>query len=218
MEVSPVVICAIAVVILLFAERQGDQGLRAKAKTLASCAFLAFASTNLDDSAPTRFVIVAQILSLVGDVLLLAPRGPLFLAGILAFLCAHVAYIGAFLGIGVSLPAAGLAAVLLAPAGFAAWRWLGPHTGSLKPAVLAYLLIISCMVVGACGALAQNPGPPRGLLLLAAWMFLFSDLAVARERFVAKGFTNKLWGLPLYYAAQILFAVSISWILASEGP
>jgi hypothetical protein len=38
--------------------------------------------------------------------------------------------------------------------------------------------------------------------------FYLSDLAVARDRFVARAFVNRLWGLPLYYAAQILFAVS----------
>ena len=38
--------------------------------------------------------------------------------------------------------------------------------------------------------------------------FFVSDLAVAREQFVSEGFVNKTWGLPLYYAAQLLFAVS----------
>ena len=45
--------------------------------------------------------------------------------------------------------------------------------------------------------------------LVAALLFYLSDLAVARERFVAPGRTNRLWGLPTYYVAQILFALSI---------
>jgi len=46
----------------------------------------------------------------------------------------------------------------------------------------------------------------RVLLLTGALMFLVSDLAVARDRFVAQGFINRLWGLPLYYAAQLVLA------------
>ena len=40
--------------------------------------------------------------------------------------------------------------------------------------------------------------------------FYLSDLAVARDRFVSPGFANALWGLPLYYVAQLLFAYSAS--------
>ena len=35
---------------------------------------------------------------------------------------------------------------------------------------------------------------------------------MARDRFVAPGFDNRLWGLPLYYGAQIWFA-----LLAAPG-
>ncbi len=40
-------------------------------------------------------------------------------------------------------------------------------------------------------------------------MFTVSDIAVVRDRFVTTGFVNRLWGLPLYYAAQLLIAWSI---------
>jgi len=36
--------------------------------------------------------------------------------------------------------------------------------------------------------------------------FLASDLAVARDRFVAAGASNRIVGLPLYYLAQLGFA------------
>jgi hypothetical protein len=35
-----------------------------------------------------------------------------------------------------------------------------------------------------------------------------SDLFVARDRFVQPGFVNRLLGLPLYYAAQAMLAIS----------
>ena len=38
--------------------------------------------------------------------------------------------------------------------------------------------------------------------------FYLSDLAVGLDRFVRRSFTYRAWGLPLYYAAQLLFAAS----------
>ena len=43
--------------------------------------------------------------------------------------------------------------------------------------------------------------------MAAAVAFYLSDVSVARDRFVAPGFGNRIWGLPLYYAAQLLFAL-----------
>jgi hypothetical protein len=47
---------------------------------------------------------------------------------------------------------------------------------------------------------------------VGAVAFAVSDLSVARERFVHKSFTNLVWGLPLYYAAQQTLAAS-TWSL-----
>ena len=46
-------------------------------------------------------------------------------------------------------------------------------------------------------------------LALAAAGFALSDVSVARDRFGRESFLNRLWGLPLYYGAQCLFAVSV---------
>ena len=48
--------------------------------------------------------------------------------------------------------------------------------------------------------------------MTAAVAFYLSDVSVARDRFVAPGFGNRIWGLPLYYAAQLLFALSTGWL------
>jgi uncharacterized membrane protein YhhN len=47
------------------------------------------------------------------------------------------------------------------------------------------------------------------VLYAGAALFYLSDLAVARQRFVAPGFENKLIGLPLYYAGQLLLASAV---------
>jgi uncharacterized membrane protein YhhN len=46
--------------------------------------------------------------------------------------------------------------------------------------------------------------------VIGACAFFASDLAVARERFVVHSVANKLWGLPAYYAGQLLLAWSIA--------
>jgi hypothetical protein len=46
-------------------------------------------------------------------------------------------------------------------------------------------------------------------VLIGAVAFYVSDLAVARQRFVRQQVLNRLWGLPLYYGAQLLLASSI---------
>jgi hypothetical protein len=42
-----------------------------------------------------------------------------------------------------------------------------------------------------------------------ALLFYLSDLAVARDRFVRPGLANRLVGLPLYYAGQVLLALAL---------
>ena len=71
--------------------------------------------------------------------------------------------------------------------------------------VLAYVGVISTMLVAASATWGTAPGP---LILIGAWGFALSDLAVARHQFVRPGFVNRLWGLPLYYAAQLALAAT----------
>ncbi|MCA9573682.1 MAG: hypothetical protein KC656_37880, partial [Myxococcales bacterium] len=84
------------------------------------------------------------------------------------------------------------------------WRWIGGHTGRLRVPVMAYIGVITAMVALATGVWAGVPG---GLgLFVAAVLFFCSDLFVARQRFLVATPWNRYVGLPLYYAAQVVFA------------
>ena len=84
-------------------------------------------------------------------------------------------------------------------------RWLWPHLPhNLRPPVVAYVIAISLMVVLASGTIAATGWQ----LVVGAVVFAASDIFVARERFVSSSVANRLWGLPLYYAAQLIFALS----------
>jgi uncharacterized membrane protein YhhN len=183
------------------------------AKPIAAAGFLgtAIASGALD-SAYGQWILAGLVLSFFGDVLLI-PRDakPAFLAGLVSFLLGHVAYTGAFALRGLDLTATAVAALPVAGASMIALRYLWPHVQARAPKlqwpVLAYMAVISTMLVCAAGTVGKGSNP---LILVGAIAFYVSDLAVARQRFVAQSFTNKLWGLPLYFGAQLLLAATVA--------
>lgn len=199
---------ALATAALIEAERLGHLPSRVVTKTLASTCFVVQAWLA---GAPTAgaiggWLLLALGLSMAGDLFLLSRDKRAFLAGLVAFLLGHVAYVGLFVALGVALPGAVLAGTGLGFVGLAVYRWLAPKAGRLARPVAAYVVVISCMVTAAAGAAWAQPDPVRLGLLGAALAFWASDLCVARDRFVAPGWTNRLVGLPLYYGAQLAFA------------
>lgn len=202
--------CGLGVAALVLAEWRHSSPGRWIAKPLASTAFVGVAlAVGAPESPYGRAVLAGLALSLVGDVLLV-PRAELaFRAGLFSFLLAHVAYAAAFVGRGVALDAALAAAAGLAVVAVFVGRWLWPHVPArLRPPVVAYILAISAMVALAVGTVAARGRPA---ILAGALAFFLSDLAVARDRFVAQGFSNRLWGLPLYYGAQLVLAWTTGW-------
>jgi uncharacterized membrane protein YhhN len=202
---------AVALGVLLLAEWRGWRAGVWVAKPLASTGFLVLAlAAGATGSAWGRAVLVALGLSWLGDVLLI-PKGAraAFLAGLASFLLAHLAYAVAFALRGVEPAACAVAALGLAGPLWVAARWLWPHVPArMRPPVVAYGAAITGMLVMALGS---RGFPGQVVIALGASAFFVSDLAVARERFVAPGLGNKLWGLPLYYGGQLALAVSVAY-------
>lgn len=200
----------IAVAALLAFEFRGLRAGVCLAKPLASAGFLGAALAAGALATPYgRAIGFGLALSALGDVLLLA-RGAErpFRLGLASFLLAHLVYAAAFLGRGMRPGVAAVAALAAVAAAALALRWLGPHVPSaMRVPVRAYVVVISAMLVCAAGAVASPRGPT---ILLGAGLFYVSDLAVARERFVASSFWNRAWGLPVYYAGQLLLAASVA--------
>lgn len=204
----PVAVCAAAVCLLLLAEWRDSRTGVCLAKPLASACFLWTAlASGATGSAYGRLVLLGLALCACGDVLLI-PResARAFQAGIGSFLLAHVAYLAGFLWLGASATALLVSGVVLAGLAWSLLRWLGPHLGDFRTPVRVYVAVIMLMVACAVGAAAAGASAlaPVGALAFAA-----SDVSVARDRFVAAGFVNAAWGLPLYYAAQLLLAGSV---------
>jgi uncharacterized membrane protein YhhN len=161
-----------------------------------------------------HWIFTGLVLSFFGDVFLLASERPaLFLAGLGSFLAGHVAYAAAFVVHGVEPLPSALAALALVPIALAVWRWLRPHLPrEMVAAVLAYVVVICTMEALATGATFAAGLDPRGggpLMAAGATLFWISDLAVARRQFVDPSPASAVWGLPLYYAGQVLLALSV---------
>lgn len=203
---------ALCVAILLVGEVRDVAWLRVASKVPASLGFIVYGwqCGALDGHADGLALFVALWLCAFGDWFLLSREKKPFLAGIGSFLLGHVGYLVAFMLMGVSLPAFGLATVVLGGFAFGVWRWVGPHAGALKPAVAAYIVVISLMVAASVGSVALEASPRRLTLVAGAVLFFLSDLCVARDRFVSPGPNNRMIGLPLYYAGQLLFAAAAS--------
>jgi uncharacterized membrane protein YhhN len=175
-------------------------------KMLASTGFIAIAlSVGAVDSSFGRLVLVALALSWVGDLLLTYTARSAFLAGLVAFLLGHVAYVIAFGSLGVSIPVIVGVAVAVAILDVFVWRWLAPHVGDMAGPVAAYVAVISVMVLMAFGAFGSGA---TWMIPLGATLFFVSDMLVARNQFVSPDIVNRVWGLPLYFGAQILLALS----------
>ncbi len=201
------VVVTVAVAGLVAAERRGSWMWRGVCKPIASTAFVALGGLTGGMASPYgRCVMVALALGWLGDVLLLGRSKCLFLLGLGSFLLGHAAFGAGFVARGIAWPEAALAATaLVVPLG-ALWRWLGPSVpGSMRAPVIAYFAVIGAMV-----ALATGTASARGgwVVPVAAVMFALSDVSVARDRFIGAGWVNKAWGLPLYYAAQCILALT----------
>jgi uncharacterized membrane protein YhhN len=203
-----IVLTAVALAGLLVAEWRGSSRGIYLCKPLASTGFLAAAlAAGALGSVYGRVILAGLLLSWLGDFFLISDQPGSFLAGLGSFLMAHLAFGAAFALRGQALPWTAAVLVLLAVVAWRVARWLGPHlTGSLRVPVHIYMAVITGMLTLAAGTVA---GGSPWITLPGAFAFYLSDLSVANDRFVYPSVVNKLWGLPLYYAAQLCLAASI---------
>lgn len=201
---SAMLVTALAVAALLVGEARGPRWVPWASKPIASIGFVLAAFDAAPADAAGWVLVVGLVACLVGDVCLLSRAPKWFLAGLGSFFAGHVAYAVAFGMRGVDLTVATIAGAVLVVPAVVVWRWLKPHVEpAMRGAVIAYVVAITVMVACAVGGAG-----PRGewVALAGAFGFYLSDLSVARDVFVQRAFVNRLWGLPLYYGAQLCLA------------
>lgn len=169
---------------------------------------IAAASQGHAGPAPFRQrVLLGLTACVVGDIFLMR-KEKMFTEGLAAFLLGHLFYISAFLT--VMRPRADLGTVLplLFFAG-AMMTILFPHLGRMKIPVAFYILVITVMAGLAIQRYVDAGGTPAFRAFLAAVLFLVSDSVLAVNRFVRPVPGAQKIILSAYFAAQILFALSV---------
>ena len=212
LNVLIIVLAAVLLVGLLYFEKNVDRKGKLPTKTALSCLFISPALVQPHPIPGYYYLLlIGLIFCLGGDVFLALPQERMFLCGLVSFLLGHVLYVVGFFyvadvsywtGIGC------LAGLLVSGLVFG---WLRPHLGSMLIPVIAYIVVITMMVVGAWTVLGDTrlSGFGRLLVFSGAVSFSLSDLFVARDRFFKSEFANRLIGLPMYYGGQFLLAFSV---------
>jgi len=203
----------VSLIALLMAEKKKSLWGKLMTKPLASIGFIALAVVQPHPAPDYYYLLLAGlILCLGGDIFLALPQKPMFLVGLIAFLLGHLLYVFGFLTL-VSISAwAGVGSLVIICISTIVFIWLKPYLGPMLGPVIVYILVISLMLIGALAVFNSNGINAHGrlLVLTGAILFYLSDLFVARNRFVKKGYVNRLVGLPLYYAGQYLLALSVN--------
>jgi len=189
-------------------------------KPAATGLIIAYAVRVRDAAEPRyrRWILAGLAFSLVGDICLMLPVDA-FVAGLAAFLFAHLCYIAA-LWRGARGPA--LFVCLLAMAAYAALNIVGlwPHLpATLRGAVIAYTCVLAAMAALALAravSLRARAGQPAWRAALGALLFVASDSILAWDRFAGHWPWAIAWVLATYYAAQWCIAGSIARSIAAS--
>ncbi len=177
------------------------------AKPLTIVALIGVAVT-LDPTDPATRVafVVALALSLAGDVFLMVPRDA-FLAGLAAFLGAHVAYVVGFAltpgTVGELLVGVVVTAVVAAPLGLRLVRAVQRTTPGLGAPVVAYVVAISAMVAVATGWANVRA-------VVGAWLFFASDALIGETRFIRPIERGDLAIIVTYHVGQAALVLSLA--------
>ncbi len=182
----------------------------AKPATLVALIGVAVTLDPTVSTATRNAMVAGLVLSLAGDVFLMFDE-QFFVAGLAAFLAGHVAYVVGLQLAPTSLPWTLIALVVVTLAIVTVGRRIVSGVGagddpSLVGPVIAYLVVISAMVVSAFGTEA-------GWAIVGALLFYLSDATLAWNRFLEKRPHGPLAVMVTYHLAQ---AGLVAW-LATGG-
>ncbi len=161
----------------------------------------------------TAGVLVGLVLSLGGDVTLMFESSKAFLAGLVLFLLAHVAYAVTFTLFNGFHPGDLASGGVLLALAVAIYLYLQPGLGKMKGPVIGYIVIICLMVNRAVSAFFGAAFTPTQAWLMAVGAILFwiSDLMLAVNRF-RRPFKYHRLSLVFYYGGQLLIALSPAYL------
>ncbi len=200
-------LAALSAVVHIRAEYRGPRWHVYVFKPLTTVLILLVAVTGPPGSGAYRHLVIGGLLfSLAGDVFLMLPSDR-FVAGLVAFLAAHLFYIAAFAPAAAAMrwwPVLPLAAY-----GMVVYRALAPGLGRLKRPVLVYIAVIMVMAWMGWEQWLQAGRPGALMAFAGALLFVVSDTILAFNRFGRPFKAARALNLSTYFAAQWLIAGSV---------
>ena len=164
-----------------------------------------------------QLVALGLGLSAVGDVLL-SWSDAMFVPGLVAFLAAHLAYIGAFVRQDTSPAAGWLVPVAVATGGVFAVLYDG--LGEMLAPVAAYVVVITGMAWRAGALVGRVQG--GGAAALGALLFVVSDSMLALDRFghafpfAGEAVMASYWAAQLWIARSVVARPTVSRLAAAR--
>ncbi|MGH8455793.1 MAG: lysoplasmalogenase [Stenotrophobium sp.] len=163
------------------------------------------ASAPASDTEGRMLLLLALVLSLLGDICLMFDGDRWFMGGLGSFLLAHLLFIPVLLH-GVAHPVLPLWSGVLAVYGIALFGWLLPKTGHLKFAVTIYGLALMGLAYAAIARWYAHPDLYTQMALAGALLFVASDSSLAVRKFVGRYAGAQALILSTYWAAIGLIA------------
>ncbi|MBN1342978.1 MAG: lysoplasmalogenase [Phycisphaerae bacterium] len=197
-------ICA-CVLAVMISVRLGHTHPRVPLTLTASASFLLLAVCGGGlASRYGRLVTTGLAFCFLGDCLVLHS----FQLLVLAFLVAQPLLIAGLLVRGVVVRRCLAAGAVMLPVSTGMGLYFAPHLpGDVSHLVYAYIVVITVMVILAMGS---RNGAARWYIVPAGISFYVSDAMLARDLFVTPGHFHGASIYPLYYAACVLLALSVS--------
>lgn len=174
----------------------------------------AFVLRGGDETGRWIATVLALVASLAGDVFLML-REPRFIAGLAAFLGAHVAYAFAFATLAPDVDSAVALASVLA---VGAWLFLRLRRGmrrsgqdSYAAPVAVYVLAIAAMVASALLTWVRPSwtGFEAALATAGALLFMSSDAMIGWSRFVREAAWMRVAIIVTYHVAQAALVLAL---------
>jgi uncharacterized membrane protein YhhN len=207
MEIRLTIFILISTASCIVLEYLGPRWLFYITKPLTTLLIILLPVVSIKQPSLYAFLIIAGLgFSLVGDIFLMLPSDR-FLAGLISFLFAHVFYSSAFISDIKKMTWLPVIALILA--GMIFVILISPSLGKIKIPVYLYVVFILIMVWMAWERWITHPTQGPLLALIGAGFFAFSDLVLARERFVGRFKSSQALILGSYFIAQLLIASSV---------
>ncbi|MBI5823323.1 MAG: lysoplasmalogenase [Chloroflexi bacterium] len=174
-----------------------------------------FTSAGLDG--PLLWFAAGILFSLIGDIFLMISPDRMFLAGLVAFLLAHIAYI---VGFNIPIPEINffgiVFAVMIGLGGLRIIRRIldrlpATGRGHLRRPIILYSAVISLMLLSAMIKLTDISwnANAAALVSIGAFLFYLSDIILAWNKFVAPIQHGRIYNITAYHLGQIALIAGV---------